>query len=250
MNKLEEQECLEGGSPLTKLGITFNGKHSYENFGLTLADRVIGKPKKIKVKERVPFSNEVYDFSGLYSGQEYEERSLTYVFNIKDYKKVNLSFKETEVLNWLIKPNQKVKLLDDYIPGYYFLAEVEEAPDFDELKFSGRLTVQFTAYSFKISEFEEGHDIWDDFNFMLDYAQTTEFKINSSLDITLYNPGISAVKPVIKASAPMQIKRDNKIFNIPVGESQSYDFLLRDLENKMTITGNGTISFHFQKELI
>lgn len=241
---------MEGGSPLTRFGIKFDGKHSYDDFGLTVAERNIGNPKKIKIKERVPFSNQVYDFSGIYGGQEYEERPLTYVFNVKDYEKIPLTMKKIQALNWLMNPNEKIQLFDDYIPGYYFLAEVEEAPDFDELRFYGRLTVQFTAYPFKIGELEEGNDIWDEFNFLLDYAQITEFNVNGSTDVTLYNPGINVAKPIIKATAPMQIKQGNKIFTVPIGESQSYDFVLRGLKNKLTIVGNGSISFHFRKELI
>ncbi|RST57684.1 phage tail protein [Siminovitchia terrae] len=241
---------MEGGSLLTRFGITFDGKHSYRDYGLTVADKVIGNPSKIKVKERVPFSNEIYDFSGIYSGQEYEERQLTYVFNVKDYDKIDLSIKKVEVLNWVMRPNRKVKLIDDYIPGYYFIAEVEEDPDFGELRYHGTLTVNFTAYPFKIGELEEGNDLWDPFNFLLDYAQATEFDIRGSQNITLYNPGTNTSKPTIKATAPMQIIKDGKTFNVPVGESQSYDFLLTGIENKMTVRGNGKISFHFRKELI
>ncbi|WP_313429995.1 phage tail domain-containing protein [Siminovitchia terrae] len=235
---------------MTRFGITFDGNHSYRDYGLTVADKVIGNPSKIKVKERVPFSNEIYDFSGIYSGQEYEERLLTYVFNVKDYDKIDLSMKKVEVLNWVMRPNRKVKLIDDYIPGYYFMAEVEEDPDFDELRYHGRLTVNFIAYPFKIGELEEGNDLWDPFNFLLDYAQITEFDIRGSQNITLYNPGANTIKPTIRTTTPMQIIKDGKTFNVPVGESESYDFLLAGIENKLTVRGNGKISFHFQKELI
>ena len=63
-------------------GIEFNGKHSLGDFGLTVSNREIGYPSKIKRQERVPFSNTVYDFSNLYGGQEYEERSITYTLNL------------------------------------------------------------------------------------------------------------------------------------------------------------------------
>lgn len=231
-------------------GITFNEKHSYRDFGLRVLEKHIGNPSKIKRKERVPFSNQIYDFSNIYGGQEYEERPLTYVFNLRDYNKVNLAIKKIEILNWLMQPNEKVQMLDDYIPGYYFLAEVEEAPDFDELRFRGVFTVNFTAYPFKISELAEGNDLWDPFNFLLDVAQITDFEVAGTKTVTLYNPGASIIKPKIRASSPMEIIKDGITYNIPVGESQSYDFILHQGENKMTIKGIGKISFHFRKELI
>ncbi|MEN0666905.1 distal tail protein Dit [Caldifermentibacillus hisashii] len=235
---------------MTRLGITFNGKHSYRDFYLTLAERSIGNPKKIKVKERVPFSNKTYDFSGIYGEQEYEERQLTYVFNVKDYQKINLENKKTEVTNWLMQPNKKERLLDDYIPGYYFMAEVEENIDFDEMRFNGKLTINFTAYPFRIAKLQEGNDIWDEFNFLLDCAQQTEFNVSGSLNISLYNPGVKVSYPLIKATAQMDITKNGVVYGVPIGESQSYDFALSPGKNALKITGNGTISFHFRKELI
>ena len=231
-------------------GITFNEKHSYRDFGLRVLEKHIGNPSKIKRKERVPFSNQIYDFSNIYGGQEYEERHLTYVFNLRDYDKVNLAIKKVEILNWLMQPNEKIQLLDDYIPGYYFLAEVEEAPDFDELRFRGVFTINFTAYPFKIGEYEEGNDLWDPFNFLLDVAQITDFEVAGTKAVTLYNPGASIIKPKIRSSSPMQIIKDGITYKVPVGESESHDFILQQGENKMTIKGIGKISFHFRKELI
>lgn len=234
-------------------GITFDNKHSFRDFNLTIASRHIGNPSKIKRKERVPFSNEIYDFSKIYGGQEYEERPLTYTFNVVDmynHSKESFSSIKIAVLNWLLGPNEKIKLIDDAIPGFYFLAEVENGPALEEWEFDGSLTVEFTAYPFKISELEEGNDIWDEFNFLLDYAQVTEFEISGTKEVTLYNPGISVIKPKIIASNPMTIEKNNVTYNVPAGESESFDFVLFKGENTMTITGDGAISFHFRKELI
>lgn len=231
--------------------IDFNGKNSYKDFGLSISEVKIGSPSKIKNTERVPFSNTVYDFSHIYLGQEYEERSLSFTFNIEYYDNINdFYIYETEVLNWLTGPNTKEVLKYSKLPGYYFLAEVVEGPDTDYQFVGGSMTVNFTAYPFKISELEEGHDIWDEFNFLLDYAQTTDYEVNGQQSITLYNNGASIIKPTIKASAAMEIIQDGITYKIPAGESQSYDFILKKGENKMTVKGNGKISFHFRKELI
>lgn len=235
---------------MSNLGITFNGKHSYKDFGLRLIDRDPGVPSKRKNKQRVPHSNVVYDFSGIYGDQEYEERTLTYIFNLKDYDKIHLETKKTAVINWLMNPNEKSKLVDDYIPGYYFLAEVEQGIDFDELRFNGRLTVGFTAYPYRIAEREEGHDIWDEFNFLLDVAQITKFDVAGTSDVTLHNPGIAKAYPIINASAPMEIVKEGITYSVPIGQSQSFDFFLTPGKNDFKINGNGTISFHFRKELI
>lgn len=235
---------------MSRFGITFNGLHSYDDFGLTVAEKTIGNPSKIKTKERVPHSNQVYDFSGIYGGQEYEERQLTYVFNVKDYDKRMIAIKKIESLNWIMNVNEKTKLVDDYIEGYYFLAEVEEAPDFEEMRFHGTLTVTFTAYPFKIGELEEGNDIWDPFNFELDVFQETEFGVDGRKNIILYNAGANVVHPTIRSSTSMQIMKDGFTYNVPAGETEPSRFFLNQGENPMALVGNGTISFHFRKELI
>ncbi|KYG28183.1 phage tail domain-containing protein [Alkalihalobacillus trypoxylicola] len=235
---------------MSRFGITYDRKHSYRDIGLTVASKKIGNPKKIKRKQRVPHSNKIYDFSSVYGGQEYEERLITLVFNVADYNKVNLAIEKIQALNWLMQSNEKIRLEDDYIPGYYFLAEVEEAPDFDELKYHGTLTVTFTAYPFKISILEEGHDIWDVTNFLLDIFQITQYNVTGRRDITLYNNGASNVHPVIRATAPMQFVTSTANYNVPIGESSSLDFFIPQGVIDFTIVGNGEVSFHWHKELI
>lgn len=235
-------------------GIKFNGKHSYRDFGVTIAEKDIGYPDKEKIKVKVPFSNVEYDFSNIYGEQTYTPRPLTYTLNVLDKNNNNTTEKinviETQLSNWLMNSNGKQKLYDDAIPGYYFFAEVEGGLSFDELWNSGTLTVEFTAYPFMIAELPEGHDIWDDFNFDLDIAQDVDFNVSGSLDVTLYNLGVPSLTPTITASTPMTIEMGNRTFNVPSGESKSLDFTLKPGENDMTISGNGSISFTFYKELI
>ena len=233
-------------------GIRFNGKHSYEDFGMTIAEKNAGYPDKEKIKVKIPFSNVEYDFSEIYGEQTYSNRSLTYTFNVISKKpttqKINAI--ETNLSNWLMNSNGKQKLYDDSTPNYYYLAEVEGGLNFAELWNHGKLTVTFTAYPFMISELEEGHDIWDEFNFELDVSQITEFEVNGSLEVVLYNIGTPSLSPTIETTAPMEIMKDGVTYSIPSGRSKSSDFKLIPGENELTITGNGTIKFLFYKELI
>lgn len=234
-------------------GINFNGKHSYNDFGVTLGvDRNIGYPEKEKIKVKVPFSNVEYDFSQLYGEQTYTPRPLTYTLNVLSKKptteKINVI--ETQLSNWLMNSNGKQKLYDDAIPGYYFLAEVEKGLSFDELWNSGKLTVEFTAYPFMIAELPEGHDIWDEFNFDLDVAQPVEFTVNGTIDVTLFNVGTPSITPEIEASGPMEILKDAITYYVPTGKSISEDFKLKSGENHLNISGDGSIKFLFYKELI
>ena len=231
-------------------GTVFDGKHSYKDFGFRVKDKKIGTPSKIKTKERIAYSNKIFDFSTVYGGQEYNERELVYVYSIRDRNKTNLDVKLTSFIKHLTTPSQKVILKDDVIPGYYFFAEVEGPIDLDEFSWRGDLTVTYTAYPFRVSDSEEGNDIWDSFNFLLDYAQPVQFTIQNHQSISLFNGGVTIAHPTIRSSAPMQLIFNGRTFNIPAGESSSLDFYLQPGDNSLQIVGTGTISFHFRKELI
>lgn len=235
------------------LGITFDGKHSYKDFGITMAKgKNIGIPNKMKNKVVVPFSNVEYDFSELYGEVAYEPRKLTYPFNIfkSSPGKQQMNSQKTQIINWLMRKNGKHKLYDDAYPGYYFLAEVEGSNSFDEDYDAGVLNVEFTAYPFMIAEMKEGNDIWDDFNFDLDIAQPVEFNVNGSEEVTLYNIGVPRLQPTITASSQMEIEKDGVTYLVSSGTSHSEDFVLNQGENELLISGNGSISFTFYKELI
>lgn len=133
----------------------------------------IGLPVKIKNIQRVPFSNIEYDFSYLYGEQTYTNRKLTYDFNIgiQNISQESMQREKSRIVNWLMNSRGKQPLYDDAIPGWHFLAEVEDELDFKEDDRTGILTVTFTAYPFMIRNVSEGDDIWDTFDFEYDVSQ-------------------------------------------------------------------------------
>lgn len=235
-------------------GIKFDGKHSYNDMGYTMpAERDIGFPSKEKIIVQVPFSNVEYDFSKMYGSQTYSSRELKYQFNVLkkgDYTPQSMQVAKTKLINWLMSSSGRKKLYDDTIPGYYFLAEVESAADFQDDWETGTMIVTFRAYPFMIAELHEGNDIWDIFNFDLDVAQTTDFTVNRSLQVNLFNAGTPDVVPEIITSNQMKITKDAVMYSVPSGILKNNDFVLKPGENVLKINGSGTISFRFYKELI
>ena len=168
------------------LGIKKDNKHSYNDFGIKILSRSISIPSKRKIKDTVPFMNGSYDFSLLYGEQTYDEREITYTFSLPKKDKVKLNMLKIKIIEWLYDGIQS-KLYDDQIPGFYFLAECTGI-DYDESFYNyAQLTVSFTAYPFKISTLQDGHDIWNEFNFELDIVQNTKFNVIENESITLYN---------------------------------------------------------------
>lgn len=234
-------------------GVWFNGHHSTE-FGLdVLNGKEITFPSKKKIMVQPPFSNQQYDFSNVYGGQVFEERTFTIVFNLIDRDnttKESLYRMFTQVVNWLMSAPTKQPLYDDIMKKYYYLAEVVNEPDFNELLYRGELTVEWVCYPFRIYELAEGNDVWDTFDFELDVAQATQFDVQGSKTITLLNAGESITTPKIRTNAPFTIAQGATSFQVPIGTSTSTRLRLLKGENRLTITGNGSIEFIWHKELI
>ena len=237
-------------------GFTFRDKHSFRDFGITISDRKIRNPSKIERKERIPYTNIIYDFSQLYEGgQEFGTRTVEYWINIAREQMIrnfhnDYFAMETAIVNWLLGGGGQRVLRDDLIPGFHFLAEVVDRIDTDFLWTHGRMKVTFTAYPFKIGDSYEGNDDWDTFNFLLDYAQVVDFEVSGELNASIYSVSLYRVRPVIVASNPLMIHMNGRQFSVPAGESEDPSFFFNHGENVMSIFGIGTVEFRFRKEML
>lgn len=104
-----------------KNGIFVNGAHSYGTFGLRCIKRNIGEPKKDEYTERVPYSNVLYDFGGLYGEQTYGERHLTYTFEFMCFHAKMAQEKIMNIKKWLRWTGSET-FHDDLMPDYHFKA--------------------------------------------------------------------------------------------------------------------------------
>lgn len=232
------------------MGINYLGKHSYNDYLVTMAPgRFIGRPAKEKVKRKPPHSNKEWDYSRVYGGETYSTRPLTYPFNLISRTKEGMNYEAIQIINWLMNSNGKQPLYDDAITGYHFMAEVESEASFEENWIDGVLTVEFTADPFMIKNAPEGSPYWDDYT-ILDRYQDTDFEVSGNKEISLYNDGAEILIPRVSASQEMEVVKGNRTYSVPEGESESYDLYLEPGENKLIIKGNGTITFLFHKEVI
>ncbi|TFI70073.1 phage tail protein [Carnobacterium divergens] len=232
--------------------ITFLDKSFQNDFGCQVKSGKVPPPNKRKNKQQVAFSNYVEDFSELYGMQVYEERTLTYVIHLIDYKGVSSQrvYDLEEEINNFIMPGMRGQLIDSFMPDVYFEAEVITGPDLELLKETGEQTIEFVAYPFKIFLLEEGNDEWDPYNLEKGFSQLTEYQINGVQEIKLWNVGVNLLNPVIDSSERMTIEKEGQIYEVQKGENRFIDLPLMPGENNLTIKGNGLITFHFHRELI
>lgn len=180
--------------------IIYNGKSSYKDLGLRISSREIGYPAKKKITIEVPHMNGSYDFSSLYGKEIFSDRELTFKFDIIPAlgKRYNMHQKKDELINWIYSTNSRSALIDSECPDYYYIAEVVDKPEFEDHGFYGTATIKFVANPYRVSVYNDSHDIWDLFNFEKDMTQKLSYNgyVDGTLELT--NTGSRAVNLYIK----------------------------------------------------
>lgn len=158
-----------------KDGITINGKHSYNDFGLYVAERNIGIPAKKVIKKTIPYMNGAYDFTMLNGVPAYEERPITYGFDITGATVEEMEAEKASVLAWLYMA-QDVDIFDDAYPETHFRGSYV-SDSWDEDGCQGHLTVVFEVYPFRISNHDKG--------VTFTAASSTKLAVNNGLPVKM-----------------------------------------------------------------
>jgi len=129
--------------------ITFNGV-STGDLGITVAEADIGQAVPRIITESVPYKDGAYDFSRIDGGLHYDNRTLTYKFNIIAKTAELASTKLADVLSWVYSYDESNNTLSDEHFGNYAFTGVSVC-DTPTVEYKGGarramvLTVKFTA---------------------------------------------------------------------------------------------------------
>src|SRR5699024_3031240 len=98
----------------------------------------------------------------------------------------------------LIGLNNEARLYDTHNPGFYWLGKCISIEATDNAQFSKiNFYIEFEVYPFMIRDKNYFDDVWDDFNFEADVAGYTQFEVDGTRTITLFNAGDTTVRPTI-----------------------------------------------------
>ena len=165
-----------GGTAILEEHLQFNGKTTKE-FDMYLIERDAPTPEEMEQHVTVPYRQGYIDFSSRNGERIYNGRTLTYVFQIFGVTYEQRKAKEFLITNWLMNSGES-KLIDSHDIQYYYHAKCKSVTVEDDERLQTLiLTITFIAQPFKISELYDGHDIWDEFDFELDYVQDTTVQL-------------------------------------------------------------------------
>ncbi len=233
--------------------IQFASKQSLADYKLGISEANIGYPNKAKNRVKIPNTNIYYDYAQVY-GDLYEERELSYTFLIMKQDAMTereMESMKAEVANWLV-PGYQHKLIDSAVPNYYFLAEVQSAPEWEQVDNGyGTFKVKFTAYPYKIRIKDEFDDDWDTFEFETDVAQNLGITVNGVQQVDIYNAGLANVYPeLVVTGGDIQVTANGVTNTYRPGTHSNNLLQLIKGNNNVVLYGNGRIEFHFHKEVL
>lgn len=224
-----------------------SGKKSFDDFGLLIATRNISPPKKKSIKENVPFSNKVYDFSKINGEIYWEERTLEYSFDIAEISTEEMEVVKTNAMNWLMNIHDE-DIYDPYIGDYHFHGSYKDnswSEDFG----AGTINVTFEVYPYKIS------------NTSNEAMELLEGELTIDTPATIENTSYSQMKglTIDGASYQKQTEQGSNIFAMTdkTFYNKGSDITSYEIEgyNKITLQGIGghaynSIIFTIPSELL
>lgn len=126
--------------------LTINNKNSYTDFNLYISKKEIGLPNKKIITQDIPFKNGHYDFSNYLGYPTYDNRTISYTFDIVAD---DLENEKSKILNWLFNVNND-EIYDSEISDYHFKGSFSDYSYAEDENYA-ELTVIFDCYPFKIA---------------------------------------------------------------------------------------------------
>lgn len=170
-----------------------NGKDSFIDFGQCIASREIAIPEKRIIKETVPFKNGSYDFTSINGEPTFENRTVTYTFDIIGASMAEVEEQKRQILDWLTFV-ENADIYDGYITGYHFKGSFESF-EWSEDWEQSELSVTFSVYPYMIADEAT--------------IKTVESTKKDGVSVDVENNGSHAVIPSFKADGVIEIKKGN-----------------------------------------
>lgn len=206
------------------------------DFDASMSEREISEPKKKSIKETVPFSNAIYDFTKINGEIYWEERTLTYVFEIIADSPEELEDKKRTFKDWVMNVHEE-ELHDPYIKDYHFLATFSEISCDDSEIEKSTITVVFTAYPYMISDAKRS------FHFPLSTELTERKVVNNSSH---------RIVPTFISDVAFTVQFGGISYSFPSGEV-THEPLKLDVGNNLlsfqTSSSTGTVKVEFNEEV-
>jgi hypothetical protein len=225
---------------MARPGVKLNGKHSWTDYGLILAEAEIGFPAPKTELLDVPGSDGVLDYTVfLTDSVRYGTRAIKLTFRRWDRAHTWLPGVQAFLGE---AQGKKVFLVFDDDPNHAYIGRAAADPVRSDLP-AGTvvLNVDCDPYRYGYDSTREMDWQWDDVieNDAIIYYGT--FDVTETKARTLINPLPSAVTPTFICSSAMSVSFGGQTVSLPQGTSSPAALALQPGKNVMTFTGTGRV---------
>lgn len=224
-------------------GVTFDGMHSYEKFGLILMSVTNPNPVPKTYQVEVPGADGVLDYTDAFGATRFNQRKLNmkFAFDHGYWKRYTTN---SEVANAL--HGKKMKIILDEDPGFYYLGRVnmdEWKPD----KSLGILSFEIIADPYKyelLSSLDKWK--WDTFHFPTGIIRNyKDIMVDREKTVKVIGRKKEIV-PRIISDSKMEVEWKGIRYPVPKGETKIYAISIPEGENYLTFYGNGVVSIEYR----
>lgn len=134
-------------------GIWVGAVHSVIDYGMCYADRRITSPQKRVLKRSIPYRNGSIDFTALDGEAYYDERTITYLFEVVGNSPMDVSKQVDDFVQWLSEITD-ADIHDDEMPVWHWHGGCDEVDvDYEDgTGLKATITATFTVYPFRIAD--------------------------------------------------------------------------------------------------
>lgn len=227
-----------------KTGVSFDGIHTYTEWGLRLKEIVIGTPEVKTAYVEIAGMDGLLDLTEAQNGGvRYGMRTLDFIFDAR-----GCSYRMwTDLLSKIATAlhGQKKKIVLDIDPEYYYEGRCSiNTEKTDEVLAQIAISCYCDPYKLSVISTDQPW-IWDTFSFVDGIIRyTADIQIDSGTgwqDVRLIGYPKNTILKII-SSAPVRVRYDGATYTLVAGENIMWDIELGSGEQTLSFSGTGVIT--------
>ena len=226
------------------MNIYFDGKGSFDEWGLKLLEVKISLPDIKEKKIDIPGRDGDLDMSTFLTGDvQYRNRTVEYTFDASGWPESWAAI-TTRVANYL--HGKRMRIIHGFDEAYYYEGRLT-LDSARSNQYTSRLVITGDIYPYKY-EINDGTEdwLWDPFD--LENGVIREYStipIKGSRQVTIIG-NRKKVAPTITCTEAIQLSYGVLTFNLPAGTTRVDELLLGEGEHVLTFTGNSVVTISYR----
>lgn len=227
-------------------GVSFNGTHNYNDWGIIMTDMDIGLPEVQTNYVEVPGRDGPIDLSTALTGEvKYNQRTLTFTFETVDrISKSNWASLLSKIATDIHGQRLMIVLDDD--KEFYYMGRCA----LDEYKTQYGLqtiTIVCDCDPYKYDSLSPGTPwLWDPFSFVDGIIYNNQMEVDGTA-VGEYINRAKRVTPTFICSADMTVTVNGYTYSLKAGTNYIYEITLDpNTTTEMTFTGYGTVNVTYE----